>query len=86
MPFQGFPLLEVRALKKKKNQGFLYKKSCKGRRRKMFAQKGSAGMRSRIRMCWLCCSAPQCSVRMMWSTFRGRERSTGKIFLCETAL
>lgn len=52
----------------------------------MFAQKGSAGMRSRIRMCWLCCSAPQCSVRMMWSTFRGRERSTGKIFLCETAL
>lgn len=44
----------------------------------MFSQKESAGIRSRIRTCWLCCSAPQCSVRTKSSTFRGREHSTGK--------
>lgn len=44
----------------------------------MFSQKESAGIRSRIRTCWLCCSAPQCSARTKSSTFRGREHSTGK--------
>lgn len=84
MPFQGFPLSKLRTLKKKgnkKNQGFRVfssRRAAKGRRRKMFSQKESAGIRSRIRTCWLCCSAPQCSVRTKSSTFRGREHSTGK--------
>lgn len=49
MPFQGFPLVELRVLKEKRHKGFLYKESCKGRRRKMVTQKASARIRSRIK-------------------------------------
>lgn len=78
MPFQGFPLLELRVLKKKKKKIRVFSSGRADRKRKTFAQKGSAGIRSRIRTCWLCSPAPQGSVGTKLGTFRGREHSTGK--------
>lgn len=90
MPFQGFSLLELRAPEKKpkKIQSFLFKKSCKGKRRKMFEkgqcwnEKQDQGM-----LAVLLCPTVLCEDKVEHILGKGAlHRQTGKIFLCGTAL
>lgn len=90
MPFQGFSLLELRALEKKKNQGFLFKKSCKGRRRKMFVKKKGQCWNEEQDQGMLAVSlGPTVLCEDEVEDILGKgalHRQTGKIFPCEAAL